>query len=156
MNKSSTTRAVTAKEIYAHRLLIVALIATLATFLIAAVYPSGSAADVSMSLSCGAAHGWLAAQSFALTIPGLVLGLLVGRLLARCGAWLGAAVILAVPVIVFCDVMTFTWIAERFFSDATVRIVTTLLPAIMVNRSWKIVPVPTERVYLAIRTRHPP
>jgi hypothetical protein len=133
MNESSPTRSVTAADIYAHRLVIVALIASFATFLIAAVYPSGRSADASSSLSFAAAHGWLAAQSFALAIPGLVLGLLVGKLLPRLGAWLGAAVMLAVPVIVLCDVIAFTWIAERFLSDAMMRIGTTLLPAIMVH-----------------------
>ncbi len=121
------------REPCSHRLIVVALMATLATLLIAAIYPSGRPADELSELSFGATYAWIASQSLVLTLPGLVVGILIGKFLPRTGALLGAAFILAVPLVVLCDAMTFTWIAERFLSRTMGRIGTTLLPGLMLH-----------------------
>jgi membrane-anchored protein YejM (alkaline phosphatase superfamily) len=133
MATSSNLNATDSGEPCSHRLVAIALIASFATLSIAAVYPSGKPADDSMSLSFTTTYTWIAAQSFALSLPGLILGMIVGRVMPRMGAILGAGLILVVPVIVLCDVLTFTWIAERFLSDTMRRIVTTLLPVLKLH-----------------------
>lgn len=113
-----------------YRLVVVSLVASLATFLIATVYPSDRVVDETMKLSFGASYAWVASQSFLLTIPGLLAGLLIARILPRVGAVVGSLLMFMVPVVVFCDVVTFAWIGERFLSDTMRRIVTTLLPVL--------------------------
>ena len=113
-----------------YRLVVVSLVASLATFLIATVYPSDRVVDETMELSFGASYAWVASQSFLLTMPGLLLGLLIARILPRVGALVGSLLMFMVPVVVFCDVVTFAWIGERFLSDTMRRIVTTLLPVL--------------------------
>lgn len=119
----------------AHQLVLLALKAALVTLAIAAVFPSGKPADELMSLSFGATYGWIASQAFALVFPGLAVGLILATLAPRLGAVVGAALVFAVPLIVLCDVLTFTWIAERFLSSTTGRITTTLLPSLMLHVS---------------------
>lgn len=117
-----------------HRLVILAIAAALATFCVAVFYPSTTKpVDETMELSFGASFAWIASQSFLLTVPGLFAGLLIGRFLPRTGALIGAALIFAVPIITFFDVITFTWIGERFISRTMHQISTTLAPALMLH-----------------------
>ncbi len=121
----------------AYRLVVFALMAAAVIFSIAVLYPSGASADESTELSFGAAYAMIASQSFMLTLPGLVVGLALGRWLPRLGHSLGAIVIIVFSLIVILDVLTFTWIGERFLSHTIQRILTTLLPglALHVTRS---------------------
>lgn len=130
---AAVNRVDTISEAYSHRLVVIAMIASLATLLIATIYPSGKPADELMSLSFTATYFWIAAQSFALTLPGLLSGILLGSLFPRVGTMLGALMILAVPTVVLLDVLTFTWIAERFLSGTMTRIATSLAPALMLH-----------------------
>lgn len=82
---------------HARRLVLVALMACLVTWTIAAVYPSGRPADELMSLSFGATYGWILFQSLVLILPGLVMGCLMGRFLPRSGTLLGTSLMLSVP-----------------------------------------------------------
>lgn len=118
-----------------YRLAVLAFLACLATAAIATFYPSGRPADETMELSFGATYAWIAGQSLFLVVPGFLLGTLIGRLLPRCGLWLGTFWILAVPLVMLCDVMTFSWIAERFLSSTMVRISTALLPGLLLHVS---------------------
>ncbi|MFK8112057.1 MAG: sulfatase-like hydrolase/transferase [Rubripirellula sp.] len=120
---------------HSHRLVLVAVSACLITFFIATVYPAGRPADETMTLPFAATYGWIAFQCVTLILPGLLLGLLVCQKLPRVGSLLGSALILLVPLIVLCDAMTFTWIAERFLSGTMGRIVTTLLPSLLLHVS---------------------
>ena len=109
MITSSNSTQPQSHEPGSHRLVVVALMAALATLLIATFYPSGKPADEQTELSFGATYAWIAAQSHVLTLAGLLIELVIGNFLPRVGARLGAALILAVPVIVFCDAMSFSW-----------------------------------------------
>jgi hypothetical protein len=131
MNSRSTGRSACDDVTCSHQLAVLSLSSCVATFLIASIYPSGRPADELMSLSFGQTYAWIAAQALVLTLPGLILGNLVGAVLPRLGLLLGAAVIFAIPLIVWCDVMTFTWLAERFLSETMFKIATTLLPGLM-------------------------
>ena len=91
------------------------------------------------ALSFGETYAWIGTQAFALTLPGLILGGLIGAILPRLGLILGSVLILAVPLVVLCDMMTFTWIAERFLSSTTRKISTTLLPSIMLYVTWPMI-----------------
>src|SRR6056297_18313 len=131
MNTHQTT--VSSATLNAYRLVLLAMVAAAATFSIAVFYPGSQTADEAMELSFGAAYGFIVAQSFVLTLPGLVLGLVLSRLVPRTGAIIGTALIFAVPVIVVCDVLTFAWIGERFLSQAMHRITTTLAPGLALH-----------------------
>ena len=130
MTEDDLSNEIVGSKLSGYRLVVVSLVASLATFLIATVYPSDRVVDETMKLSFGASYAWVASQSFLLTIPGLLLGLLMARILPRVGALVGSLLIFMVPVVVFCDVVTFAWIGERFLSDTMRRIVTTLLPVL--------------------------
>lgn len=131
MSQASATPA----QHRSHQLVLIALVSCVLTLVIATVYPSGKPADESMSLSFGSTYGWIAFQSIVLALPGLLVGLLACRVFPRVGALMGAGLMLVVPLIVLCDVMAFTWIAERFLSRTMTRIGTTLLPGLMLHVS---------------------
>jgi hypothetical protein len=115
------------------------LISCLATFLIATCHPSGQPADEMTALSFGATYAWIAAQAFVLMLPGLILGGLTGTVLPRLGLALGFTLMIAVPLVVLCDMLTFTWVAERFLSSTTQKISTTLLPSLMLYLTWPMI-----------------
>jgi len=91
------------------------------------------------ALSFGQTYGWIGAQTLVLMLPGLLVGGLMGLALPRLGFLLGFAFLVAVPLIVLCDTTTFTWVAERFLSDTTLRIFTTLLPSLMLYVTWPMI-----------------
>ncbi len=122
-----------------HQLILVALMAAFTTVAIASCYPSGKPADELMSLSFGATYGWIAAQAIFLTLPGVLLGMLCFPVLPRIGTVAAAALIAFVPIVVLCDVLTFNWIAERFLSATMARIITTLLPSLVLHVSQTLV-----------------
>lgn len=116
-----------------HRMVVIALLSTLATLLIVTAYPSGKPADDLMSLSFSSTYLWIASQSFALTLPGLLLGSAIGHFAPKTGSFVGAWLMMSVPVIILCDAMTFNWIAERFLSGTLGGIATSLLPALALH-----------------------
>ena len=137
-NSSESTTQATVN--CSHRLVIVSLFAWLATFVIATCHPVGKPADeVMTSLSFGATYSWVASQTIVLILPGLLLGGVIGRILPRTGLWVGFVLLVSVPLVMFCDATTFTWVAERFLSDTTRRIFTTLLPSLVLYLTWSMV-----------------
>ncbi len=78
-----------AGEACAHRLVVIAIFSSLATLLIATFYPSGKPADDLMSLSFSATYSWIAAQSFVLALPGLLIGTSIGTVAPKTGALVG-------------------------------------------------------------------
>lgn len=103
-----------------------ALFVGLAITCVSAGYPGISTLSEATGLPGPLATGWIAAQSFLLTLPGAVIGGLLAKRCPRVGTIVGAALTYAVFVIVLLDVIAFRWIAERFLSPAVLRLATTL------------------------------
>lgn len=70
--------------------------------------------------------GWVISQSFLLTIPGMLAGLLLRRRLPRIASWFGAMLILIVPMLMLLDAIAFRWIGDRLLSQSMWRITTEL------------------------------
>ena len=97
-----------------------ALVASVATLLIASLYPSGPPAVGVMT------YGWIWSQSMLLTLPGLVVGAAIATRRPQAGAVAGGLCIASVPLLVLSDAVTFSWIGERFFSSSVWRLATSL------------------------------
>jgi hypothetical protein len=113
------------------RIVLLCLAAAAATFIIAAFYPLGRAADDSLPLSFAAAHGWLAAQSISLTAIFALPLMVLCRWFPRAMIGLSTIVLLAIPVCFFLDCVVFHRIGERFFSATTASIASSLLPGLL-------------------------
>ncbi len=101
-----------------NRLCVFATVASMATLLIASLYPSGD------SVSGVVAFGWVWAQSLLMVLPGFFVAAAVARYRLRLGSVIGLVTISAVPLIVLCDVIAFSWIGERFLSGSVWRVIT--------------------------------
>ncbi len=109
-----------------YRLLVFALLTSLGTTCAAVMHPATPSAGDATQMSIVFAYGWIASQSFLLTVPAILLGGWLARSWPRLGWSVGAALAEAVLVVVICDIVTFRWIGERFVSRAMWRILTSL------------------------------
>ena len=100
------------------RLCVFALLASVATVMIASLYPSGD------SLSGVIAYGWVWAQSLLMILPGCFCGITIAKFRGRLGSLIGFLMITAVPLLVLCDAITFSWMGERFLSQGVWRTLT--------------------------------
>lgn len=113
----------------ARRIIVLSLLAAMLSTIVAVAGPLvmggnlDGAASGSVSLS---KLGWIFAQSYCLTWPGIAIGLLLANRAARMSVLCGAGLIFAVPVLMLVDAITFSWIGERFLSSTSWRVVTEL------------------------------
>ena len=114
-------------------LFVLALFSTLITTVIASCYPSGRPVDEIMSLSFASSYAWVLAQSIFLTMPIFFFFGIVSVYRPRFGVRIGSIAIMLLPVVCILDVLTFSWIGERFLSAAMAHIVKTLLPALTIH-----------------------
>lgn len=68
--------------------------------------------------------GWIASQTFASTLPGVLAAFLLASVRPRVAMLVGTGWLLAVFAVVIGDLITFGWIGERFLSLATWRLFT--------------------------------
>lgn len=110
----------------------------MAACLIATLHGYDRCADETMAgLSFQSTYAWIAAQAFALTLPGFLIGQVLAKWYPRT-AWLtGMLLILAVPIVCLLDIVTHTLVGERFLSAATSRIIVSLLPTVVVYATWR-------------------
>ncbi len=108
-----------------NRLCVLATIASIVTCSIAVLYPSGPAVTAVSALGFFAI-GWIWSQSVLLVLPGLLIGAAVMQRWQRLGSLVGGLLILAAPLLVLCDAITFSWIGERFLSGSVWRLATSL------------------------------
>ncbi len=118
------------------RLIVFAAITSLAAGLIAWFYPSGSLRGAASSLPVLFACGWIWSQAVLLVLPAWLLGAAVAGRRPKLGECLGGLLMLAVPLLVLCDAITFSWIGERFLSRNVWRLVTTLRESLVDHVSY--------------------
>jgi glucan phosphoethanolaminetransferase (alkaline phosphatase superfamily) len=106
--------------------IVFALFVCLAITCVSAGYPGISTLGEATGLPGLLATGWIATQSFLLTLPGILIGGVLAKRCPRVAAMAGAALTYSVFVVVLLDVIAFHWIAERFLSPAVLRVATTL------------------------------
>lgn len=128
----------TCKNELPYRLAILALVVSTATFLVDSLHTYDRSADeIDRSLSFAANYGWIAAQSFAVSIPVYLMGHFLAIWLPHL-AWYGfGGLLLTIPAIAILDVLAFSIIGERFFSSAMWQIGTTLLPSVIIYVTWR-------------------
>lgn len=105
------------------RIVVLAVLATIASTLIAWLYAG--------RISIGPFEvSWIAAQAFLLTTPGIVIARLVHKRNPLVASIFGSLWVLAVPLLMLLDAITFHWIGDRFLSPAVWRVVTDLRTAL--------------------------
>ncbi len=106
------------------RVVVLALLATIASMLVAWLHPG--------RVSLGPSEiSWIAAQAFLLTIPGFVVARLVQKRKPLMASLFGSTLVLAVPALMLLDAITFHWIGDRFLSPAIWLVVTDLRSALV-------------------------
>lgn len=113
----------TGRQFVLPRIVVLSFLATLASTLIVWLYPRNAPAPLPLA--------WIAAQAFALTIPGFVVAGLLKSRLPTLALIAGAALLLAIPVLMLFDAIVFHWIGDRLLSAAIWRIATDLRIALL-------------------------
>lgn len=108
-----------------------ALLASVVSTLIAIAFPQPSTELAKFTVWTLV---WVFAQSLLVTFAGLLLGCVgqfAGERVARTFAWLGACLVIALPVLMLVDGIAFRWMGQRFLSAAMWRLITELSPGLI-------------------------
>jgi hypothetical protein len=114
------------------RIIIWSLLATMLSTIVVILGTAGLTASVGSSISglhesLGPRElGWIVAQAFWLTMPGVAVAFLLQKLARRGAMVFGALLVLGTPALMLADAITFHWIGERFLSTAMFRVATEL------------------------------